>query len=197
MVLFVILRVMAKKLLNGLLIVAMVVMVFSPSAKALMIRGLMEVGFFQPNTSISPTGVTTTTPMPDVIFQDTKGKTIHLADLKGKVVFINFWATWCPPCIAEMPSINGLYEKLKNNPNIVFVIVDADGDFKKSVPFMQKRRFTMPLYKVISGVPESLASTAIPVTTIIDKKGNITFHQEGSADYSNPKIRAYLEGIAK
>ena len=185
---------MTKKLLNGFIVLAFVVVMFNPSAKALIIRGMMEVGFFQPSL---PTDLSVTTSIPDVTFQDTKGKTIHLDDLKGKVVFINFWATWCPPCIAEMPSINVLYEKLKNNPNIVFLIVDADGDFKKSVPFMQKRRFTMPLCKVTSGVPESLASTAIPVTTIIDKAGRITFHHEGGIDYSNPKIQAYLETIAK
>src|SRR4051812_1290046 len=108
---------MAKKLLNGLLIVTLIVVMFNPSAKALVIKGLMGVGFFQPDLKGAPTEVSPSSAIPDVLFQDTKGKTIHLADLKGKVVFINFWATWCPPCIAEMPSINGLYEKLKNNPN--------------------------------------------------------------------------------
>ena len=188
---------MTKKVLNGLLVLALVAIMFIPSAKALLIQGLMEVGFFQPKLTEEAPRETSVAAMPDVVFQSVDGKTLRLADLKGKVLFINFWATWCPPCIAEMPSINGLYQKLKSNPNVVFIMVDADSNFKKSVPFMKKRNFNMPLYQVMSAVPESLASTSIPTTTIIDKTGKIVFHQEGSADYSNPKILAYLQMIAK
>jgi thiol-disulfide isomerase/thioredoxin len=189
---------MIKKVLNGLFLLMLVVVLVNPAAKALVIQGLMTVGFFQPRLdSEEPKAITAANALPDVTFKDTEGKTIHLADLKGKVVFLNFWATWCPPCIAEMPSINKLYEKLRSNPNIVFLIVDADHDFNKSVPFMKKRRFTMPICMLTSNVPETLVSNSIPTTTIIDKAGRITFHQEGSADYSNPKIATYLESIAK
>jgi thiol-disulfide isomerase/thioredoxin len=181
---------------NGLFIVALVVLIFNPSAKAFMIEGLMKVGLFQPDLN-APAPKANIATMPDVALQSTDGKTLHLADLKGKVVFINFWATWCPPCIAEMPSINTLYEKLKDNPNIVFVMVDADHNFSKSVPFMRKHKFGMPLYQLAGPVPESLVSNSIPTTTIIDKAGRTTFHHEGGADYSNPKIFTYLTGLAK
>ncbi|QKJ31337.1 TlpA family protein disulfide reductase [Mucilaginibacter mali] len=183
-----------SNLLNGLFFLAVLVLLFNPSAKAVMIRGLMKVGLFQPDMDMS---VEKSAAVPDVIFQSTDGRKIHLSDLKGKVVFINFWATWCPPCIAEMPSINSLYQKLKNNKNIVFIIVDADRNFSKSVSFMQKNRFTMPLYQLASNVPPELVSNAIPATTILDKTGRIVFHQNGSADYSNPKILEYLNRIAK
>lgn len=185
-----------SNLFNGLFFIAVLVLLFSPSAKAVMIRGLMKVGLFQPDIDKT---VKITPAIPDVVFQSTDGRKVHLAELKGKVVFINFWATWCPPCIAEMPSINSLYEKLKNNRNIVFIIVDADHNFNKSVPFMKKNRFTMPLYQVqvASSVPPELVTNSIPATTIIDKDGRIVFHQNGSADYSNPKILEYLNRIAK
>ncbi|MES2277721.1 MAG: TlpA disulfide reductase family protein [Bacteroidota bacterium] len=186
-----------SNLLNGLFFAGVLVLIFNPSAKALMIQGMMKVGLFQPDI-IKPVSKAAAKPgLPDVLFQSTDGRTIHLAEQKGKVVFINFWATWCPPCIAEMPSINGLYEKLKNNKNVVFIIVDADHNFQKSMPFMTKRKFTMPLYQLASGVPESLVSNSIPTTTIIDKNGQIVFHQAGSADYSNPKILEYLNRISK
>lgn len=185
-----------KHLTNGLFFIALVVLMVNPTARALMIQGLMKVGLFQPHIA-APAPKLTSAALPDVLFQDAEGKTVHLTDFKGKVLFINFWATWCPPCIAEMPSINGLYEKLKNNKNIVFLIVDADHNFSKSIPFMRKRKFTMPLYQLAGPVPESLVSNSIPTTTIIDKNGRTTFHQEGGADYSNPKILAYLTELAK
>src|SRR5690606_3035773 len=66
----------------------------------------------------------------DVAFKDKDGKTVSLKSLKGKVVFINFWATWCPPCIHEMPSINELKKTFKGNDNIVFLMVDVDNNIK-------------------------------------------------------------------
>ena len=157
----------------------------------------MKVGLFQPNLSEPVKADNAASALPDIIFQDTNGRFLHLSGQKGKVVFLNFWATWCPPCIAEMPSINRLYEKLKSNKNIVFIIVDADHDFSKSRPFMAKRHFTMPLYQAASKIPESFLSNAIPTTTIIDRSGKVVFHQEGSADYSNPKLLEYLKSISK
>lgn len=184
-----------SNLLNGLFFIAVLVLLFNPSAKATLIQGLMKVGLFQPDID-NPIGKTVIA-IPDAVFQRPDGSKLHLANLKGKVIFINFWATWCPPCIAEMPSINSLYEKLKGNKNIEFIIVDADHNFSKSVPFMQKRRFTMPLYQLAGNVPPGLVNNSIPATTIIDKDSRIVFHQDGSADYSNPKIAEYLVRIAK
>jgi thiol-disulfide isomerase/thioredoxin len=185
-----------SNLLNGAFLIMLVVFIFNPSAKALMIEGLMKVGLFQPNIS----KLVNTAPvnnLPDVLFENPDGKLIHLADQKGKVIFVNFWATWCPPCIAEMPSINKLYNKLKDNKNVVFIIVDADHNFQKSVPFMAKNHYNMPLYKLASNVPQNLVSNSIPATTIIDKNGQIVFHQDGSADYGNPKVLEYLNKISK
>src|SRR5476651_2141694 len=186
-----------SNILNGLFFTIVLVLMFNPSAKALVIEGMMKVGLFQPDLSRKASNDHAPTILPDVVFQSPDGQKIHLAELKGKVVFINFWATWCPPCIAEMPSISGLYEKLKNNKNVLFIMVDADHNFQKSVPFMAQHRFAMPLYAVISNVPAQLVSNNIPTTTIIDKTSKIVFHQEGSADYSNPKILAYLNSISK
>jgi thiol-disulfide isomerase/thioredoxin len=186
-----------SNLLNGAFFVAAMVLLFNPSAKALMIEGMMKVGLFQPKIVPPIVKNTNVAALPDVLFKGTDGKIIHLNEQKGKVVFLNFWATWCPPCIAEMPSINGLYEKLKNNKNMVFIIVDSDSNFSKSIPFMKKKHFTMPLYQLAGSVPQNLVSNSIPATTIIDKTGQIVFHQEGSIDYSNPKILEYLNKISK
>lgn len=181
-------------LVNGVVFIAFVILMVNPSAKAMLIRGLMKVGLFQPRLSYPDTKKNSAV-LPDVIFESADGRIVHLANLKGKVIFLNFWATWCPPCIAEMPSINSLYEKLKTNKNIVFIIADADRNFQKSKPFMARHHFTMPLYQAASTIPESFLSHSIPTTTIIDRQGKVVFHQEGSADYSNPRVLQYLKSI--
>jgi len=176
-----------------------VILIISPQAKALMIAGCMKIGFFQP-----PSGSTVTEKesdsnieMPSLLLKSPDGKTLNIRDLKGKVIFINFWATWCPPCIAEMPSINELYKHFKNNSNIAIFPVDVDNNFTKSVPFMKKNAYALPVYNVASQIPEGFLGNAIPTTVIIDKTGKVVLRHEGGADYTNKKFVAYLEGICK
>ncbi len=183
-------------MLNGVFIVLVLIVFFNPSAKALLIRGLMQVGLFQPDIS-QPIKTTNNTSLPNITFQNTNGQILNLSDQKGKVIFINFWATWCLPCIAEMPSVNELYEKLQHNKNIVFIMVDADHDFNKSVPFMNKHQFTLPLYEANSEIPENLLSGSIPITVIFDKKGQLVFHHEGAGDYSSAKFADYLLKLSR
>ncbi|MES2279359.1 TlpA family protein disulfide reductase [Mucilaginibacter sp. HC2] len=189
-------RLTVANMLNGVFIVLVLIVFFNPSAKALLIRGLMQVGLFQPDIS-QPIKTTNNTSLPNITFQNTNGQILNLSDQKGKVIFINFWATWCPPCIAEMPSVNELYEKLQHNKNIVFIMVDADHDFNKSVPFMNKHQFTLPLYEANSEIPENLLSGSIPITVIFDKKGQLVFHHEGAGDYSSAKFADYLLKLSR
>lgn len=182
-----------SNLISGLLFAFLIVFVLNHKAKAFVIRSMMAVGFYQPELPASNnTGIT----VPDLVFKDSNGQTIHLADEKGKVVFIDLWATWCPYCIAEMPGINELYLKLKNNPDIVFIMVDADGDFNKSLPFMGKHQYSLPVHGRLSAIPASLADGTIPTTLVIDKSGRLVYKHVGSADYSNPKMQEYLNQLA-
>ena len=189
-------KITVGNLLNGVFAIAVVVFIFSPSAKAVLIQGLMKVGLFQPDVS-QIIKTSEASDLPEIIFENSDGKNINLSDQKGKVVFINFWATWCPPCIAEMPSIDELHEKFKSNKNVFFIMVDTDHDFSKSVPFIKKHQFTFPVYQANNRIPENLLGSAIPTTVIFDKKGKMVFKHEGAADYSNPKMPAYLLQLLK
>ena len=130
-----------------------------------------------------------------ITFQDGNGKIVALNDLKGKVVFINFWATWCPPCIEEMPSINELKTKFAGNEDIVFLMVDVDGKYKKAQTSMNKRKFNLPVYVPHSEIPKEFLGGAIPTTVILDKKGAIAIRLEGGRDYSAPEMRRGLQQL--
>lgn len=183
-------------MLNGIFIVLVLIVLFKPSAKALLIRGLMQVGLFQPDLS-NPTKTSGNASLPNITFQNTKGQMLNLSDQKGKVIFMNLWATWCPPCIAEMPSVNELYEKLKNNKNIVFIMVDVDHDFSKSLPFMNKHQFSLPLYEANSEMPQNLFGGSIPTTIIFDKNGQLVIRHEGAGDYGSAKVADYLLKLSR
>ena len=125
---------------------------------------------------------------PDLKFKDENGKTISLHSLKGKVVFINLWATWCPPCIREMPSIDALKKKFKGNNDIVFLMVDVDNKMEKSATFMQENGYDLPVYVPTSNIPSDYLGDAIPTTVILDKNGDMIARMEGGRDYTSPEI---------
>lgn len=175
------------------LAIFILLMIFNPNLKAHVIQVLMKVGFFQPDISeVSERNLETIQPSQ---FTDIKGQTINVADLKGKVVFINFWATWCPPCIAEMPSINRLYLKYKDQADVVFLIVDVDGKIVESNDFMMKRSFNLPLFIPAGHIPKIYFSGTLPTTVILDKSGNLAFKHIGVADYSSPDVPALIDQL--
>lgn len=181
---------------NAFFVVFILAMIFIPEVKALTIQGLMKVGLFQadvPETN-DETSATFRIP-PGVIFRDADGKMIDLAAQKDKVIFINFWATWCPPCIAEMPSINELYQTFKDDSNVLFVMADMDDNFAKADAFMQKKGLDLPVYSAVNALPQEMYTGTLPTTVIIDQSGNMVFHHEGTADYSNPKIKQFIRKL--
>ena len=126
----------------GLLLVLLV----DPVAKGWLLRQLMAVGLFK--AEIKKEAPLTNLPAAATAFsfRDEKGAVVSTADLQGKVVFINFWATWCPPCIAEMPSLNELYNKFRNDAQFVFIFINEDDDMAKARTFMHKNHSASPKY---------------------------------------------------
>lgn len=128
----------------------------------------------------------------EIKFKDENGETVLLNSLKGKVVFINFWATWCPPCIAEMPSINELYSEFRDNQKVVFLMVDVDNNRVKSQKFMEGRNFDLPVYTPAGPVPSSYFGDAIPTTLVLNKEGKVVFKHEGMNDFSHREFKDFL-----
>ncbi|MGZ3999211.1 MAG: TlpA family protein disulfide reductase [Mucilaginibacter sp.] len=187
-------KIKLDKVLPVLLLFFMVAYVLSPGLKSWITRGLMSVGFFKPDIPQLRPG-TQYQPAPPIQLQTPDGKTINLPDEKGKVIFINFWATWCPPCLAELPTINALYEKIKGNPNVVFVTVDIDGDLPKSTKFLLLKDYGFPVYAAVGA--EKLYSEGIPTTLVIDMKGSIVYSHFNRANYSSDQFEKFIDDLAK
>jgi len=186
-------KIVSNALTIGLLALALGLFVF-PEFKAMVIRGLMKAGLFQPRITPLKTAASVSAAS-SVQFVTATGETHTPESLKGKVVFINFWATWCPPCIAEMPAINALYTSFKNNPDIVFLLVDADQNLPKATSFIKEKQFEFPVSSVSGPVPASWYNGTLPTTLVLDKTGNLVYQHEGAADFSNKKFRAFLNGL--
>lgn len=124
---------------------------------------------------------------------DISNKALDFSAFKGKVVFVNNWASWCPPCIAEMPSIQALKNKLKGE-HVAFVMVSFDHDPEKAKSFIQKRNFDFDIYFPGEDYPYPTAS--IPATFILDKSGEVVSQHVGLADYSSDELTDQLKKLA-
>lgn len=185
-----------NNVLNLIYIGAILILLFNPAAKALLIRALMTVGFFKPDISLTDKP-TFSEHLPAVIFTAKDGNTLQLNSQKGKVIFINFWATWCPPCLAEMPGIKQLNDHFKTNPKVVFITVDVDRQLGKSDAFLRDHKWDLPLYMATGSLPSMLSSSSIPFTAIFDRHGNLVYRHEGTADYSSAKMIELIEKLSR
>lgn len=183
---------------TALLVVLLVLLLLFPGFKARLIQGGLNVGFFKPDlSSEARQTLKKDFPQPPVFAFTRNGQTnLTIGSLKGKVVFINFWASWCPPCLAEMPGIEKLYQHLGNDSNFVFMMVDADGDINLSSKFMADHNYHLPVVKMVSGHSPGLFSGTLPTTLVINKAGEPVFHEEGVANYETKMFADFLQQLA-
>jgi len=118
----------------------------------------------------------------DFALKELNGQTVRLSDQKGKVVFLNFWATWCPPCREEMPSIQRLHQRLGNTDFIILAVSLDQGDIRS---FVKKGNYSFKILLDPKGeIGRKYGVTGIPTTYIIDKNGAIRQKAVGSRDWS-------------
>lgn len=118
----------------------------------------------------------------------------NLEQMKGEVVLVNLWATWCPPCIAEMPSMQALYDSYGDKVNFLFVTSDKKASVEN---FMSEHKYTFPVYYERSSIPAELFSRSIPATYLIDKEGRIVIDKTGAADWNSQQVRDQLDFLLK
>lgn len=121
-----------------------------------------------------------------------EGEKVSLVSSKEKVVLINFWATWCPPCVAEMPSLQELYNDYGDAVDFYFVSME---DPEKITRFMNKKDYDFPVFIPIQEVPNAIKSNSLPTTYVISKTGNIVIDKSGVADWNSKKVREVLDQL--
>lgn len=132
-------------------------------------------------------------PAPDFTLPDLGGRSHRLSDLRGRVVFLNVWATWCPPCREEMPAMERLYRRFRNR-DFAMLAVSADEDGAAAVgPFVEALGLTFPVLLDPDGlVVRRYGITGFPETFIIDRQGQVVHHVVGPADWDSEAVDAFL-----
>ncbi len=137
-------------------------------------------------------------PAPNFKVLDVNGQTVSLSSLKGSVVILNFWATWCPPCREEVPSLSSLYSRFKGNPDFKLVSVVYNDDPAGARQFLAANHFDFPVYSDPGGMAAvQYGLTGVPETSIIDKKGILQGRVIGPMDWNSPEVVSDINNLLR
>jgi thiol-disulfide isomerase/thioredoxin len=166
-------------------------------------RGLLATGMWCATPPTRPVGSTPSVhfanaridyPYPLALY-DLAGRPANLCQFRGKVVLVNLWASWCPPCLAEMPNLQALYQKV-DTAKVAFVLISLDANPNKARALLKRRGYTMPVFFPAAPLPAPFDSPSIPATVILTPSGQLADRHQGMADYDTPEFRAALEKLA-
>lgn len=151
-------------------------------------RGIVMTGVMQPSLDQKAEKASY-----QMSLEDVNGNLVSLEEMKGKPIFMNFWATWCPPCVAEMPDIHSLYQEMKDD--VIFVMLSRDKDEQRAKDWIKKNNYEFPIYFLRSSLPREYQSRSIPTTYVISPAGEITVRKSGMAKYDTDDFKSYLRNL--
>jgi peroxiredoxin len=170
---------------------------YRPVVLALLVAlGIITLWNLRPKDSFEPETLMVGKPVPDFEFPGLDGRLVRLSDYRGKVVLVNIWASWCPPCIDEMPSMEKLYKELQGESfEILAVSIDTQG-INAVAPFMKAYGLSFPALIDTKGTIKNLyKATGVPESFIIDKEGILIKRIIGPLDWAAPEVLHYLRDL--
>ena len=134
---------------------------------------------------------------PDLPIYDRAGKKTDLTKQKEKILIIHFWATWCPPCVEEMPALSRFWDQYQSRDDVELYAISVDKDWKVIDDFIKKNpNPTLPLFlDPKEATAKRFGTTQYPETYIVNRKGRVIFRVQGAVDWTDPDVRARIEQI--
>ncbi|WP_291187369.1 TlpA disulfide reductase family protein [Gilvibacter sp.] len=179
-----------KKQWSNILMVLLIVLLIVPQTGTPIKAGIQRLFAFAPDSLPDEEQLNLDTynwPL-----QTLAGASENFEQSKGKVVLVNFWATWCPPCIAEMPAMQELYDRFADRVDFYFVSGETP---EKLQGFMDKKGYELPVYIQSYQAPEVIRSNSLPTTAVIDKLGKVVLLETGAKAWNDPEFYAFLEEL--
>ncbi|MCF8334626.1 MAG: TlpA family protein disulfide reductase [Bacteroidales bacterium] len=179
---------------SDIVFIALVVALLFPSSRMFVVSNIQRITLFQPDVEEKTSAPKLSSAAYQWKFRNMEGEIIEFSRFDDEVVFLNFWGTWCPPCVAEMPTIQDLYDEYGDK--IAFVLVSNE-EIPVIRDFMEKKDYTFPVYKGIVQPPKALLSETLPTTFLIAKDGRIALEKEGSARWDGKKVKEKIDALIK
>jgi thiol-disulfide isomerase/thioredoxin len=167
---------------------ALLIAMLIPDSRKVVSSTVIRYTMFQPRESR------------DVVYVDANKLKWHLTDMNGqqasphqslgKPIFINFWATWCPPCIAELPSIQKLYDQYKDQVDFYLITQEDENTINE---FLERRDYQLPIYRLHGHVSDLFYSRKIPASFLISPEGKLVMKKHGAANWDGSKVLKIID----
>lgn len=179
---------------SDILFVVFIVLLIIPQTRKPIQVGInrLKIMVWSPSMESEETAIKV--PAFDYRVQDLEGTKSIQRIGDGKITFLSFWATWCAPCVAELPSIIALHGDYGSEVNFVLATRESPEVVK---PFLEKKGYHLPVYFPLSKVPEGLESNSLPTNYLIDGDGTILIKETGAANWNSKKVRNVLDLLLK
>lgn len=171
------------------LFIAVIILLIVPGGREMVQRGIIKTGLMGRTTVNMNEALTPVSK--DWLLIDLEGQHYRLSDLNDRSVFLNFWATWCGPCKAEMPSIISLIEKSGDKANFILVTTE-DPEHVKA--YLKRQDWDLPVYFPTTAIPAQLAAQSLPTSLVINSSGEIIHRSEGMRDWGSDKAVRLVVG---
>ena len=181
------------KIASDLVFWVLLILLLIPSTRAVFLAGVSKVrtAVFQPALK-SGEGPVMDESAKEWALVNLDGKHAQLGDFDGEVILINFWATWCLPCRAEMPSLDKLYADYGSKIRFLLLSNEDPDPIRE---FMVKKKYSFSAWLTLSAPPAALSTKSIPTTFILNKKGKIVYSKSGAFDWNSKKVRSFLDTL--
>ena len=189
---FILMKLSKSQISNLVFLVVIAILIIPQTRKPIQV--FLNKGFALISPSIEKKENQSTLKSYEWKLKDENGNIFDFESVKGKVVFINFWATWCPPCIAEMPSIQNLYTDYKDKVEFLLVTNDPYSEINE---FLSKNNYDFKILRPVTFNMSVFDVSTIPRTFLIDKTGKIIIDETGAANWNSDKVRLVIDNLLK
>jgi len=176
------------KLITDFLFYLLLILVLIPSTRTMLLR----VSLFKPKIINQENAVKLSANDLKIILEDMQGNTLDLSEFSGQTIFVNFWATWCPPCRAEMPSMQKFYLSYGGKMPMFLITNEEKSKVEK---YLQENEYNLPVYFQKSGASGVLNVNSLPTSFLISHNGEILIQKKGAADWDSEEFRKKIEEI--
>ena len=126
------------------------------------------------------------------------GRGADISKVRGKIVLVHFWATWCPPCVDELPELDAFWKRHKGDPSIALYSVSEDDTWEAIDAFRKQHPFDLPLYRDPDAkTAHKFGTTKYPETYIADRNGKVLYHLNNAIDWDSPEVEQNIDALIK
>lgn len=175
---------------NIIFVLFVIAMVF-PASRKVVSSTLIKITMFDRGSISQPENPEKLSNIDKSFLVYNDSETIPFQNFDNEVIVINYWATWCPPCIAEMPNFQNVYNDYKDNVVFLFLTTDSDAQTDK---FLNKHEYNLPVYNY-DKLPSPLNHNSIPTSFVLNRKGEIVFSHTGAYKWDSDSFREFLDEL--